>query len=72
MQVETSIIPPKARMVTEYKKHAYHYDWITRNAYLDDWITDEDGDKLRWHDRETDKLKKVLDALYPGWEKDLP
>ena len=67
--MQTSLIPPKERLIKEYWTHANMYEHLNSNAYLNDWISEADSQEMNWHGDEMEKLGKVLDALYPNWDK---
>ena len=67
-QQGTSIIPPKEKLIREYRYHVRGYDHFESKFHLDDWASAEDCAACDWHEKEMNKLALVLEALYPGWD----
>ena len=65
--VYTSIIPPKETLVSECLFHEQQYQSLQASFHMEEWASQNDCDEADWHLREWIKLRKVLDALYPGW-----
>ena len=67
-QLGTSILPPKDRLINELNYHEREQAILQQDFHLDDWASEADCRRCDWHEREADKLSRVLDALYPGWD----
>ena len=66
---KTSIIPPKDKLIAEFRKHLREYDWLLSEGYLDGRLSKEGHDNFYYQKTEMDTIGKVLDALHPGWSK---
>lgn len=63
----TSLIPSKDRMIREQRYHDNEAANLHNTFHLDEWASAADSALCDWHATEATKLRKVLDALYPGW-----
>lgn len=70
-KIGTSIIPHRKRMIKEYLYHAYEYNWLLAEGHLSGGLSPSDHREFIWHGQEMEKLEKVLDALYSGWDAGL-
>ncbi len=65
--MKKSIIPSKNDLISAYNYHCTKCEGLS--SRYSGYITLEESSQLELHEQELNKLEKVLNVLYPEWNK---